>query len=104
MTIAYDIRERFGVKIDPSYLSRMERGKTEIPLRTLFALAQYYDVSLPLLLDPSMNGEAYDLEFIYIDPDLHRLMATLRNELGEQQARVYLKRCIELLLDFSRDG
>jgi transcriptional regulator with XRE-family HTH domain len=39
MTIALEIRDRYRVAIDPSYMSRMERGKAEIPLRTLVAFA-----------------------------------------------------------------
>ena len=56
MTIAHEIRSRYNVKIDPSYLSRMERGKVEIPLRTLYALADYFKVSPGCLIDPEFTG------------------------------------------------
>jgi transcriptional regulator with XRE-family HTH domain len=46
MAVAREVRQIYCVKIDSSYLSRIELGKTEIPLRTLFALADYYEVQV----------------------------------------------------------
>ena len=102
MTIAREIRERYGVKIDPSYLSRMERGKAEIPLRTLFALADYYEVEVASLLDPSTTGDAADIEYILSDPDLVRTLTLLKLELGEPLARHHIKRSIEQLLELRK--
>ena len=45
MAIAATIRENYGVSLDASYLSRMERGKAEIPLRTLYALCLHYEIT-----------------------------------------------------------
>ncbi len=103
MTIAREIRERYGVKIDPSYLSRMERGKAEIPLRTLFALADYYEVEVASLLDPSATGDATDIEYILSDPDLVRTLTHLKLELGETLARHHIKRSIEQLLELRKN-
>ncbi len=45
MNVAVLVRERSGVKIDSSYLSRLERGRAALPFRTLFALLGFYGVS-----------------------------------------------------------
>ncbi len=103
MTIAREIRERYGVKIDPSYLSRMERGKAEIPLRTLFALADYYEVEVASLLHSAQTGDATDIEYILSDPDLVRTLTHLKLELGENLARHHIKRSIEQLLELRKD-
>lgn len=50
MRIADQVRLRYGVKLDPSYLSRIERGQAALPLRTLFALADYFGVEAGALL------------------------------------------------------
>ncbi len=102
MTIAREIRETYGVKIDPSYLSRMERGKAEIPLRTLFALSDYYGVEVATVIDPSAQGDAAGIEYILADPDLVRMLTHLQMELGDQNARHHLKRSIEQLLELSK--
>ena len=103
MTIAREIRERYGVKIDPSYLSRMERGKAEIPLRTLFALADYYSVEVASLLDPSASGDTADVDYLLTDPDLVKILTHLKLELGENLARHHIKRSIEQLLELRKN-
>ena len=50
MAVARLIRAEYGVKLDPSYLSRIERGKNEIPLRTLCALADFYQTTVEELV------------------------------------------------------
>ena len=44
MRMADQVRNRYGVRLDPSYLSRVERGRAALPMRTLFALADYFGV------------------------------------------------------------
>src|SRR5690606_14986992 len=39
LQIAHRIRDRADIKLDPSRLSRIERGQAELRLRTLLALA-----------------------------------------------------------------
>lgn len=39
-------RHKLGIKIDPSYLSRMETGMVEIPMRTLYPLVKNYGINL----------------------------------------------------------
>lgn len=56
-------REKTGVYIstllgiDQSYYSKMERGKHEIKLETLYRLAEYYNVSLDYLTGRTNNKE-----------------------------------------------
>lgn len=50
MRAADEVRVRYGVKLDASYLSRAERGRIALPLRTLFALADFYGVEASTLL------------------------------------------------------
>lgn len=91
MTIAHEIRSRYGVKIDPSYLSRMERGKAEIPLRTLFAIADYFDVHPGHLIDPTSSGNVAGIDFIFTDPELVENIIRLKNGIGEVNTRYHIK-------------
>ena len=56
MRLALDVRNEDGIKLDPSYLSRMERGRVEIPLRTLLALADFFQVSPGWLIEGEKEG------------------------------------------------
>ncbi len=60
MRMADEVRLRFGVRLDPSHLSRVERGRTGLPLRTLFALAAYFEVDPARLIEPEEKGEQVD--------------------------------------------
>lgn len=92
MNIARDIRANYGVKIDSSYLSRIERGKTEIPLRTLFALADYFAVHpCTLLENVSSFKKADNIDFISMDPILVQALVELKTKVGEKKAREYLR-------------
>lgn len=65
MSVALEIRDKYKVKLDKSYLSRMERGLTEIPTRTLLAFADYYDISVGQLIDPGLYKiEQRELEIL----------------------------------------
>ena len=50
LRLADQVRARYDVKLDPSYLSRVERGRAALPLRTLCALADYFAVEPAALL------------------------------------------------------
>jgi len=91
MTIAHEIRDLYDVKIDPSYLSRMERGKVEIPLRTLFALADYYQISAGLLIDPGIRGNATGVEFLFSDRLLMQNILRARELLGKNETAAHLR-------------
>ena len=85
MAVAKTIRERFGVKLDPSYLSRMERGRAEIPLRTLFALARYYDVAPGDLVYIEECQGGGPLDEVLSQPDLKSELQELYDEFGRDQ-------------------
>jgi transcriptional regulator with XRE-family HTH domain len=85
MAVARLIRERFGVKLDPSYLSRMERGRAEIPLRTLFALARYYGVAPADLVHLEEFQHGGPLEDVLSQPDLKSELEELYGILGKDQ-------------------
>ena len=100
MRVAYLIRETYGVKIDPSYLSRIERGRVELPLRTLMAFADYYDVSPAWLLDGDpAAGVPAGLEYIYSSPELVNGLNELRDTVGEDQAKQYMKTLLEHIVN-----
>lgn len=99
MTIAHEIRTRYNIKIDPSYLSRMERGKVEIPLRTLYALADFFDISLARLIDPELTGNATGVEFLFADRDLLNSLVSLKEILGDNGASQQIKLFIQQILD-----
>ena len=77
MKVAYFIRAEYGVKLDPSYLSRIERGKTEIPLRTLLAISHYYGIKPGALLDGDQEGVTLP------KTDCKRCMNNLTRDAGE---------------------
>lgn len=104
MNIARDIRANYGVKIDSSYLSRIERGKTEIPLRTLFALADYFEVHpCSLLENVSAFKKANNIDFISLDPNLVNVLIELKEKVGEQKAREYLRNHTNSTLTMMRE-
>lgn len=91
--VAREVRSRYGVKLDPSYLSKMERGEAEIPMRTLFALAEYYEV------DPR---ELVEMEPGSTEPLPHTIFANskLRSELAYLNDRLGSDLMIELMAWF----
>lgn len=56
LPVAKAVRQNYRVKIDSSYLSRMEKGKVEIPMRTLFALCNYYKIKAWVVLWLALAG------------------------------------------------
>ena len=91
MKIAHEIRARYGVKLDPSYLSRIERGKTEIPLRTLLAISDYFGLKPAFLLDSATGNNNRGTDYIFMDPQLVQYLIRLKEVLGEENAREYLQ-------------
>ncbi len=83
MSVAKIIRERYGVKLDASYLSRMERGKVEIPLRTLFACAKYYEVDPCDLIRSDEYSDESPIHNMFLHPDLKSAAEDLYRELGK---------------------
>ena len=73
------------MKLDPSYLSRMERGRAEIPLRTLFALARYYGVAPGDLVHLEEFQHGGPLEEVLSQPDVKSELHELFQLLGKDQ-------------------
>ena len=57
MNVSYKIREIYDVKLDPSYLSRLERGKVRPVLGTLNAITHFYQVPLIFLFENTEESE-----------------------------------------------
>ena len=98
MKIAHDIRAKYGVKLDPSYLSRIERGKTEIPLRTLLAISDYFGIKPAYLIEHSSTDSPTGTEYVFMDPQLVQLLIRLREALGEELAREHLQDTLKDIL------
>jgi hypothetical protein len=105
LTIAHHIRDMYSIKLDPSYLSRMELGKAEVPLRTLTALADYYQISLQEILKHSDPNEKIlkGISHIVENDQVHSSLLILIEELGEEKTlnlvKGYLLRIIDLVQD-----
>ncbi len=95
LNAAHEIRKIHGVKIDPSYLSRMERGKAEIPLRTLNAIGLYYSISIADIIRLSLGetSETPDSSVLLRNPKMNEALGVISGKLGE-------KRAIELITGY----
>ena len=69
--------------LTPAYLSRIERGKTKAGLSTLVAIANYFHISLDLLLASSLDSstEVYhsEIDAIYRDCSIEELKFLARS-------------------------
>ncbi len=95
MTIADQINAKYGVSLDSSYMSRMERGKVNIPMKTLCAFADYYNVPLGHLVDPEATGAVAGTEFLFADKQLLGLAMELAHELGDKNAGNIIRNSVE---------
>lgn len=63
--------------LTPAYLSRIERGKTKAGLSTLVAIANYFHISLDLLLASSLDSSSgvyhSEIDAIYRDCSIEEL-------------------------------
>ena len=104
MSIADDIRAEYAVKLDASYLSRMELGKAQIPLRTIFALADYFKINPALLIDPDILGDMAGVDFLAQDETLLKNLIRLKEGLGDEKTRNHLLRFTSQLLEVMEDS
>ena len=102
MAMAYRLRTDYEIKIDPSYLSRIERGRVEIPLRTICAVAKFFEVSPAELVDPCASDAPRGVEYILEDPNIIEDLRLLREKLGEEEAKNYIRRFLLQLLGIIR--
>ena len=118
--LSTELRAKYGVKIDAGYLSKIENGKAEIPLRTLFAIADYFEMSPTKLLGDDgrndgprdsgdgavgvqdvvlkpvtgMQNDAPEMALvlgILNKPSFIRDLRTLKNQVGETRALRYVQ-------------
>ena len=101
--ISLEVRKKYGVKLSPNYLSRMERGQTEIPLRTLFALADYLEVHPNHLIDPYSGTHPPEIDYLFKDNELLDCIALLKIRIGETGARRILKTLMSEVLNITED-
>lgn len=94
ISIAEKVRAAYSVKLDRSHLSRMERGKASIPLRTLFALVDFYEADMVDVLPNPHEAVSRPL-----DPLLERIRQApgLGNRLTELYTRLGPDRLEEVL-------
>jgi transcriptional regulator with XRE-family HTH domain len=107
LSVANEIRTLYKIKLDPSYLSRMELGKAEVPLRTLIAFADYYQIPLNDILKHSIPQEKLikGINTIIGNDQVHNSLLILIDELGEEKTleliRGYLTRTIDLISEIT---
>lgn len=98
MTIADDVRTKYKVKLNPSYLSKMERGKVAIPLKTLLALADYYSVHPSLWIDPVPDGANKELSFLFDNRKFMDSLIKLRDIAGQEECTEMLSAYVEQMI------
>ncbi|MEQ8352405.1 MAG: helix-turn-helix transcriptional regulator [Leptospiraceae bacterium] len=95
---AEDLRKRYGLKIDQSYLSRIESGQVDIKLKHFLALADYLQLDISSLV-ASLTAPS-GIEYIARDPYVFRSLIRLREELGPEDALQTLNQFFEWMEDY----
>ncbi len=102
MAIHEKISKKYNIRLKQSYYSKLERGLVSPPLRTLYALADYFDVNINSLLDPSFLDQGnHSLQVLLQRTELINLMEEFTKLLDVDKAEYYLtstlRKYIELL-------
>ena len=95
---AEDLRKRYGLKIDQSYLSRIESGQVDIKLKHFLAIADYLQLDVSALVASMVAPSG--IEYLAQDPYVFRTLVKLREDLGERDALLSLRRFLEWLSDY----
>ncbi len=104
-SVAYEIRQQFNVKIDPNYLARIERGQARVPITTLKALANYYNVSLSSIVTTDDDSKNSGKEkSIYSDVHISEGIAALVQIIGLDKARAFLRNSLKQALNLIDDS
>lgn len=98
MTIADDVRTAYKVKLNPSYLSKMERGKVAIPLKTMLALADYYKVHPSQWIDPVPEAASQESGFLFENHRLMESLLKLQDLVGQEECTEMLTTYVEQLI------
>lgn len=99
MSIHSTISKKYNIRMKQSYYSKIERGIVEPPLRTLYAIADYFGVNITHFFDPPDIEQHDKLHYILHNPSLYSLLVELEAEAGPKKAAEYLKVSLKLLLD-----
>ena len=92
---AQQIATNYNVRLQQSYYSKIECGETVPPLRTLYALADYYGTTVCSLLDmPVEEGRATARSFLQKSKVLFLLEELVHNA-GDDKAERYLCKVLE---------
>lgn len=97
---AEDLRKRYGLRIDQSYLSRIESGQVDIKLKHLLAIADYLQLDVSSLIASMIAPSG--IEYLSQDPYVYRALVELRDEMGEKDALLTLKRFFQWLSDYEQ--
>lgn len=95
---AEDLRKRYGLKIDQSYLSRIESGQVDIKLKHFLALADYLQLDISALVASLIAPTG--IEYLARDPYVFRSLIRLREELGPDDALQTLNQFFEWMEDY----
>ena len=94
-THAKQIADHYNIRLRQSYYSKIERGLAAPPLRTLYALADYYDTTVCSLFDmPLPEGRTTAREFLQKSKLLFLLEEFVHN-VGSEKAERYLCKVLE---------
>ena len=100
MAIHKKISKLYKVPLSQSSYSKIERGEISVPLTTLYALADYFEVDLSYLLDiPNGKKKQNNLNLLLEEVELTDLLEEFTQKLGVGQASNYLISMLESLLD-----
>lgn len=89
--LSKEIATRYGIHLEPSRYSQMERGKEGPPtLKTFLAMVDFFNADLSSLYTPDLRGQIAGLEFLYQNPELADELLQLRDNWGEAAAARYL--------------
>lgn len=100
LSVANVIRLKYDVRLDKTYLSRIERGRLIPPAETLRAIAHYYDIRPGMLMDPTLPpGDEIDADDLLKDSQFLINFQELTRLLGSKQMAIrYLNQYAGLLI------
>ena len=100
MAIHKKISKLYKVSLSQSSYSKIERGELSIPLPTLYALADYFNVDTSYLLgSPIGRTDKTNLKLLLEEPGLTDLLEEFAQKVGVEKASRYIISDIELLLE-----
>ena len=103
MDIYEKISRDYNIRLKQSYYSKIERGLASPPLRTLYALADYFEIDFASLFDTQNEESQKYPQYLLQKPELIALLEQFGANMGVEKAAKYLKKIIQLLSEFSQD-